>query len=873
MINFIPQLVCDALAPLPLTVQEANGHERLNHCYTWTIQIPRPPAFVETKALLGAQAKLLVPATTGLRPIHGIIHAWSEIKNGDYLELVLMPRVSLMNIGKRSRSFTMHGDESDAINGDTISLDIIEQCMRDYQLSSDDISVDITDRSVYPARNYLSQLAESDWDFCMRWLEHEGIHFHFKQDEERETLCFGDSNESFALHPIPIEISDDPDQSHGSIIDCSLNWQKHAKTVGVNDYNWRSQDQLLHQIAERDTDLAYGTEIEYNEHVKTVNEAKWLLQRRSELLATQECVLTAQSTCNDLSAGLILSIHEADAFELPHAQYLITDIQHHWTTKQIAGDASLQAEYANSFSAIPADVSFRPQRLTDWPASPAFSVGEILDPDNEQERGAAPLDEDGRYLVHQKWDGNNDDIPSRRMRMLQSSTGNSSGMHFPLRSKSEVLGIGIDGDPDRGIIMGSIPNRLNASVVAAANQHLNKFRSQQGHEINWDERPGQEAVTYSDAEGSIWSRQGQRQDSAGSDNSQADFSGATSFSSSASFTETANTDTHDLDLLNQFDTLEQATTVQGDLETLYFSKPAMEQGTHFDNYTKDNPESVTFSMDAKGWPGRKDSAISAGYSARQSSHPINDSTFESQELWDKGKIAITAGDSLNVYYGEVYLDCKGNSVNYFDGDIYEFGQSGDDEILGDAHSVLFADIYEEWNIAKKLYAFDRQGGDSLCDNYEFTYVLKLEMDVKLYNNEVKKGDLGFELTIVPVIAEISAVGLKGTAELTTKVDLEIKRNEMDIDGPDCYELEIFLLKTETSLMRTDTYKAGQKITYALRSTVSLLQLVNGLANRAAPDTHMIGGSTHNIDNFTEVSLLRLDQAGFIKSAAATVTLP
>ena len=878
MNELIPHLFCEILGPQALALQAADGVERLNTSYQWTLLLAKPAAAFDPSLVLGAQAKLLLPSAFGMRPIHGIISAWTEQKNGDYVEVRLEPRVSLMSIGQRSRSFTKHGDETERVEGDSIALDIIEQCMREYKLSSDDITIGIQNRDEYPARNYLAQFNESDWDFCMRWLEHEGVHFHFLQDEQREIIYFGDHNEAFPLYTQTLDISDDPDQTHGSITDCRMEWSQTVQHVGVTDYNWRSQNCMLHQELENEDDRAFGSDIEYNEHVKTTDEAKWLLQRRAELDACEHNQLFAESTVNDLHAGHIITIREADTFALPEGQFLVTEIQHHWKAQQIAADASLQAEYSNSFIAIPASLSFRPTRETEWPHIPAFTVGEIMDPDDDKKRGAAPLDTDGRYLVHQKWDGNPDDIPSRRMRMIQHSTGSSSGMHFPLRSQSEVLSVGIDGDPDRGIILGSIPNRKNTSVVNSENQHLNKFKSQQGHEWNWDERPDQEAVTFKDAGGSIWSRQGQRKEGTQSDNtdSQSDFSGPLSFSSSSTFSGGSNSVSYALDLLNQLPSSRSgkptASEAEADLENVYWNKPDLIQGTHFDDYKKEDPASVSFSLNAKDWPDRKTDTLSRGYTARSSSHPITDSTFESQELWDKGKISVTAGDSLKVHYGEIYIDCKGNSVNYFKGDVYEFGQSGDDQIIGDAHHVVYADIYEEWNFADKIYHFDRQGGSSLCDNRELTYVLNLEWDIKLYNNEFSEGEMGFKMIFIPATVEISAVALKGTAELTTKMDIEFKRVEKDLgDNFDTYKLEIFPLKTLTNHVRTETWENGTDFKYGIKSTVSLLQMVTGLKEVVSVDKRMMGGSTHDITNHYEVSLFRLDQAAFQKASGSPTT--
>ncbi len=49
--------------------------------------------------------------------------------------------------------------------------------------------------------------------------------------------------------------------------------------------------------------------------------------------------------------------------------------------------------------------------------------------------------------------------------MMQPYGGKREGMHFPLRKGTEVLLAFIDGDPDRPVIAGAVPNPETPSVV------------------------------------------------------------------------------------------------------------------------------------------------------------------------------------------------------------------------------------------------------------------------------------------------------------------------------------------------------------------------------------------------------------------------
>ena len=54
------------------------------------------------------------------------------------------------------------------------------------------------------------------------------------------------------------------------------------------------------------------------------------------------------------------------------------------------------------------------------------------------------------------------------LRMAQPYAGENHGMHFPLHKGTEVLLTFIDGDPDRPIVQGAVPNAETSSPVTSA---------------------------------------------------------------------------------------------------------------------------------------------------------------------------------------------------------------------------------------------------------------------------------------------------------------------------------------------------------------------------------------------------------------------
>jgi len=108
----------------------------------------------------------------------------------------------------------------------------------------------------------------------------------------------------------------------------------------------------------------------------------------------------------------------------------------------------------------------------------------------------AEIDDQGRYKVILPFDqsGNKDGKASRWVRMAQPYAGSEYGMHFPLHKGAEVLLTFVDGDPDRPIISGSVPNPETTSPVTSANQTKSVVRDNFGNEMIFDATPGDEHI-------------------------------------------------------------------------------------------------------------------------------------------------------------------------------------------------------------------------------------------------------------------------------------------------------------------------------------------------------------------------------------------
>jgi hypothetical protein len=112
--------------------------------------------------------------------------------------------------------------------------------------------------------------------------------------------------------------------------------------------------------------------------------------------------------------------------------------------------------------------------------------------DSEQDLGRADLDEQGRYKVQMPFDisGVAPGMASRRIRMAQPYGGGGSGMSFPLVKGTEVIWTCIDGDIDRPVITGVVPNPLNPSVTTTENHSSNVLKTSSGMMMSFHDGSG-----------------------------------------------------------------------------------------------------------------------------------------------------------------------------------------------------------------------------------------------------------------------------------------------------------------------------------------------------------------------------------------------
>ena len=128
------------------------------------------------------------------------------------------------------------------------------------------------------------------------------------------------------------------------------------------------------------------------------------------------------------------------------------------------------------------------------------------------------LDEQGRYKVRMPFDINEEHREGKAssfVRMVQPYAGSDHGMHFPLHKGTEVLLTFIDGDPDRPVISGAIPNPETPSPVKAENQTMAGIRTAGQNKIAIEDRDGNQRILLQTPTDNTWIRMGTPNDPPG----------------------------------------------------------------------------------------------------------------------------------------------------------------------------------------------------------------------------------------------------------------------------------------------------------------------------------------------------------------------
>ena len=477
------------------TVVRFRGEEGLSRCYRFEVEVVAETADLNLAAVLAAPAALTISRSEGDVPFQGILAEFEQLQqmeNYVFYRAVIVPRLWWLGLTHHNQVFL----------NQTVPQ-ILAACLKDGGLTELDFELRL--QHEYPKWEYVCQYGESHLAFVSRWMEREGIYYYFEQEVGRDKLILTDTKVAHGAMP-------DGETLHYSspsglqyfhreevLFDLRCRQRLLPNRVVLKDYNYETPSLELSGQADVST-KGRGEVYLYGEHFRTPAEGARLAAVRAEELLCRERVFAGSSTVPYLRPGYTFRVPDHYRADF-NGTYLTTGLAHEgsqaaYLLAGLGGELTAgerEPYYRNTFEAVAAGVQYRPARVTEK----ARLYGTL----NAKVDGAgsgqyAELDGQGRYKVVLPFDqsGRKDGKASAWVRMMQPYAGAGHGMHFPLHKGTEVLLTFIDGDPDRPVIAGAVPNAETPSVVKDANQTMAAIQTGGSNKIAIEDKAGSERI-------------------------------------------------------------------------------------------------------------------------------------------------------------------------------------------------------------------------------------------------------------------------------------------------------------------------------------------------------------------------------------------
>ncbi|EAZ98325.1 type VI secretion system Vgr family protein [Marinobacter sp. ELB17] len=355
-------------------------------------------------------------------------------------------------------------------------------------------------------REYCVQHRESDLAFIQRLAAEEGWHYRYCHGSidasQQPTVIFADHHgDSPRLDSAEYNAKAGGSSRQPAVFRLRSEERVKASAVVMKDYTFKNPAYAMrheHHAAPENQRQDYQ-HFDYPGRFKADASGKRFTQARLDALRNDANTATGASNRPDFTCGAKVKLNSHN-HEIMNRDWLLTSITH--TGKQpqaLEQEAGAEpTTYHNTFSAIPANKTWRPDMKTslgtDFKSVPDLPVSDLPDGDGFQIRPRPVMngpqvaivtgpegeeihcDEHGRVKVRFPWDRRqrpneaesrkNNEHCSAWLRVSQGWAGGQYGFMALPRIGSEVIVSFLDGDPDQPIITGCTYNATSMPPYA-----------------------------------------------------------------------------------------------------------------------------------------------------------------------------------------------------------------------------------------------------------------------------------------------------------------------------------------------------------------------------------------------------------------------
>jgi type VI secretion system secreted protein VgrG len=440
-----PLRVSTGLGKDALLLERFSGEESVSTPYRFTLEMLSENHAVDPAAVLRKPISVTTVIPGGEeRHFHGIVSRFSQGGRRGPLSAYraeMVPWLWFLSLTNDCRIF----------QNKTV-VDIVGQVFKDLGYSDFKFKM----MGTPPKRVYCVQYRESSLAFVSRLLEEEGIFYFFEHSKSGHSLVLTDHPSQVppcpAVSKIRMTASQAWQMAEEPLV-TALEVEHTAVTekIELTSYDFEKPSASLRVAAAgKQKDEAY----DYSGGYTVKGDGDRYARLRLEQKEAERQLLRGESNTPSLTCGHKFDLKEHVNRSL-NESYHVLRVRHSASIPNYT-TGSGEYEYSNTFEAIPSDVPFRPALVTPRAVVQGSQTAVVVGPGGEE----IYVDKFGRVKVQFHWDraGKKDQNSSCWVRVSSAWAGKNWGMvHIP-RIGQEVVVDFLEGDPDRPIITGSVPN-------------------------------------------------------------------------------------------------------------------------------------------------------------------------------------------------------------------------------------------------------------------------------------------------------------------------------------------------------------------------------------------------------------------------------
>ncbi|PRD49906.1 type VI secretion system Vgr family protein [Phyllobacterium myrsinacearum] len=476
-----------------LLAEKVDIHEEINGLFEIHVDVKSKRTDIKPEELVGTMADVSLEIAYGeRRPWNGLITGFREgppVSRGlRSYRLVIRPQLWLLSQRSDCRIFM-----------DMTTLQIAETL-----LSEHGIKAAVTGGVITPTApmHYSVQWNETDLAYLTRRLEADGLFYWFEHEDGQHAL-------HVASHPFGYTEGPETDvrfaagsTDRNHISEFARDYRFTPGKRAGGDWNFEKPQGPQGSVTPSLVSLPKNAEYElFHYPAKALDQSsnEQASKLRMQAVEADHEKIEGSSTVRTLAAGRKFKPYEIAHADHVFEEYVVTAIVHRIVdhSYETADDGAL--DYSNNFIALPSRLPATPHRSTPQPRVDGSQVAIVAGPLGEE----IHPDEYGRIKVWFPWQRNRarkDGSDTCWIRVMQSWAGGGFGAQVIPRIGMEVMVTYLEGDPDRPVVTGIVPNpSTKVPYKLPENKTKSVFRTQTHkgdgfNELSFEDERGREEV-------------------------------------------------------------------------------------------------------------------------------------------------------------------------------------------------------------------------------------------------------------------------------------------------------------------------------------------------------------------------------------------